>query len=136
MTPGCAFCGIVAGEIEAEIVLDDARFAAFLDARPVFKGHVLLVPKEHVDTLTDLPADLRDGFLEAAQRLAAAVQEPWAPRAPSSRSTTPSASRSRTCTSTSCPARGVTDCAASSGRARGTPISTSEASTPPGCGPL
>ena len=46
---------------------------AFLDRRPVFKGHVLLVPREHVVTLPDLPAGLRDGFLGAAQRLATAV---------------------------------------------------------------
>jgi histidine triad (HIT) family protein len=46
---------------------------AFLDVRPVFKGHTLLVPREHVDTLLDLPARLRDPFLDAAQRLAAVM---------------------------------------------------------------
>jgi histidine triad (HIT) family protein len=46
---------------------------AFLDARPVFKGHTLLVPRQHVATLPDLPAPLRDGFLAALQRLAAAM---------------------------------------------------------------
>ncbi len=69
----CVFCAIIAGEIQAEIVLDEPEFVAFLDARPVFKGHTLLVPREHVVTLPDLPARLRDGFLEAAQRLATAV---------------------------------------------------------------
>lgn len=69
----CVFCAIVAGEAEADRVLEDDRFVAFLDRRPVFKGHVLLVPREHVVTLPDLPAGLRDGFLEAAQRLATAV---------------------------------------------------------------
>ena len=73
MTGGCVFCGIVAGEVEADLVLDEPQFVAFLDARPVFKGHVLLVPRTHVDTLPDLPAELRDGFLEAGQRLATAV---------------------------------------------------------------
>jgi len=67
------FCGIVAGELEADVVLDETDFVAFLDRRPVFKGHVLLVPRAHVVTLPDLPAELRDGFLEAAQRLATAV---------------------------------------------------------------
>jgi histidine triad (HIT) family protein len=71
--PGCAFCAIVAGESTADVVLDEPDFVAFLDRRPVFKGHVLLVPRRHVVTLPDLPADLRDGFLEAAQRLATAV---------------------------------------------------------------
>ena len=70
---GCVFCSIVAGDIDADLVLDETDFAAFLDARPVFKGHVLLVPREHVVTLPDLPAGLRDGFLGAAQRLATAV---------------------------------------------------------------
>jgi histidine triad (HIT) family protein len=72
---GCVFCSIIAGETTSELVLDEPDFAAFLDARPVFKGHVLLVPREHVDTLPDLPARLRDGFLEAAQRLATGMVE-------------------------------------------------------------
>jgi histidine triad (HIT) family protein len=69
----CTFCAIVAGDIAADLVLEDTDFVAFLDQRPVFKGHVLLVPRRHVVTLPDLPPDLRDGFLAAAQRLAAAV---------------------------------------------------------------
>src|SRR3954464_12810508 len=73
--PDCVFCSIAAGEVDAELVLESDDFVAFLDARPVFKGHVLLVPREHVVTLPDLPAGLRDGFLAAAQRLAGAVVE-------------------------------------------------------------
>jgi histidine triad (HIT) family protein len=69
----CVFCSIIAGEVAAEIILDEPEFVAFLGARPVFKGHALLVPREHVVTLPDLPARLRDGFLEAAQRLSGAV---------------------------------------------------------------
>ncbi len=69
----CTFCAIVGGDLEADLVLDEVDFVAFLDRRPLFKGHVLLVPRVHVDTLPDLPAGLRDGFLEAAQRLAAAM---------------------------------------------------------------
>lgn len=72
---GCVFCSIVAGDTDADLVLDEPDFVAFLDARPVFKGHVLLVPREHVVTLPDLPAALRDGFLEVAQRLSSAVVE-------------------------------------------------------------
>jgi histidine triad (HIT) family protein len=70
----CSFCGIVAGERPAAIVLDEEHLVGFLDIRPVFKGHVLLVPRRHVETLSDLPAELRDPFLEAAQRLSAALQ--------------------------------------------------------------
>src|SRR3954467_13949134 len=73
--PGCVFCTIVAGEAPAEVVLRGDDFVAFLDIRPVFKGHVLLVPREHVVTLPELPAGLRDGFLERTQRLATAVVE-------------------------------------------------------------
>lgn len=73
MVAGCVFCSIVAGEVPTDLVLDEADVVAFLDVRPVFKGHVLLVPREHVVTLPDLPAALRDPFLEAAQRLARAV---------------------------------------------------------------
>jgi histidine triad (HIT) family protein len=69
----CVFCAIAAGETKAEVVLENDDFVAFLDLRPVFKGHVLLVPRRHVVTLPDLPAELRDGFLAAAQRLATAV---------------------------------------------------------------
>ena len=71
----CLFCDIAAGDVPAQTVLADDGFVAFLDARPVFKGHCLLVPRAHVVTLPDLPADLRDGFLERAQRLATAMVE-------------------------------------------------------------
>ena len=73
MASGCVFCSIISREIQAEVVLDEPDFLAFLDARPVFKGHTLLVPREHVVTLLDLPEGLRDGFLAAAQVLAGAV---------------------------------------------------------------
>jgi histidine triad (HIT) family protein len=72
---GCVFCEIVAGDTPADFVLDRPDFMAFLDRRPVFKGHALLVPRVHVVTLPDLPAGLRDGFLAAAQELAAAMVE-------------------------------------------------------------
>jgi len=71
----CLFCSIVSGETPAEVVLETPEFAAFLDHRPVFKGHVLLVPRQHVATLPDLPSALRDGFLEQAQRLARVMVE-------------------------------------------------------------
>jgi histidine triad (HIT) family protein len=69
----CLFCGIAAGDVEADLVLETEHVVGFLDLRPVFKGHVLLVPREHVVTLPDLPAALRDPFLEGGQRLAAAM---------------------------------------------------------------
>src|ERR1700751_4320291 len=51
----CLFCAIVAGTVPAHIVLADDLTVAFLDARPVFKGHVLVVPRRHYVTLADLP---------------------------------------------------------------------------------
>ena len=69
----CLFCDIAAGDVAADIVLADDDFVAFLDIRPVFKGHTLLVPREHVVTLPDLPAVRRDGFLARAQDLATAM---------------------------------------------------------------
>ncbi|WP_240938069.1 HIT family protein [Nocardioides sp. JQ2195] len=69
----CAFCSIVAGETPAEVVLETPQLLAFLDRRPVFKGHVLLVPRRHVVTLPDLPPELREPFLAAGQQLASAM---------------------------------------------------------------
>jgi histidine triad (HIT) family protein len=71
----CLFCRIVAGEVAAELVLETEEMVGFLDHRPVFKGHVLLVPRLHVVTLPDLPARLRDPFLAAGQTLATAMVE-------------------------------------------------------------
>jgi histidine triad (HIT) family protein len=71
----CLFCQIAAGETEASIAWSDDDFVAFLDIRPLFKGHTLLVPRAHVVTLPDLPAALRDPFLAAAQALSVAMVE-------------------------------------------------------------
>jgi histidine triad (HIT) family protein len=73
--PGCLFCAIVAGEAPAAIALEEEHLVGFLDIRPLFKGHVLLVPRTHVVTLVDLPAELRDPFLEAGQRLCRAMTD-------------------------------------------------------------
>jgi len=72
--PDCVFCRIVAGEVPAHVVAGDEDTLAFLDARPVFPGHVLLVPRAHYETLTDLPPALVAPLFAAAQRLAGAVQ--------------------------------------------------------------
>jgi len=71
----CTFCAIVGGGIPAHVVLETEELVAFLDARPVFKGHTLLVPREHVVTLPDLPTALLEPYLAATQRLAAAMVE-------------------------------------------------------------
>jgi histidine triad (HIT) family protein len=71
----CLFCKIVAREVEAKIVFEDEISMAFLDVRPLFPGHVLLIPKGHYPTLLDLPADLVGPFFINAQKLARKVQD-------------------------------------------------------------
>lgn len=68
------FCGIVAGEVPAFRVVDEADGVAFLDTRPVFKGHVLVVPRGHVETLPDLPAEEVGPFFARVQAVARAVE--------------------------------------------------------------
>ncbi len=75
MSDACLFCSIVAGGTAADVVLETEDFVAFLDIRPLFPGHTLLVPRRHVVTLPDLPTELRDGFVEQQQRLATAMVE-------------------------------------------------------------
>jgi histidine triad (HIT) family protein len=71
----CPFCAVVDGSQPTALVVDDAVVVAFLDHRPVFKGHVLVVPKAHVETLTDLPVEAVGPFFERVQRIALAVQD-------------------------------------------------------------
>ena len=77
MTPptrGCTFCAIVAGEKPATVVWGDDHTLAFLDARPLFKGHVLVVPRDHVETLPDLPDGLLSPLFASVRRVARAVE--------------------------------------------------------------
>ncbi|ANS78254.1 Histidine triad (HIT) nucleotide-binding protein [Serinicoccus hydrothermalis] len=71
----CLFCRIVAGEEPADLVLEREDVVGFLDVRPVFKGHVLLVPREHVDTLTELPDTLVEPFFGTVREVAAVVRD-------------------------------------------------------------
>lgn len=71
----CAFCSIVAGRLSAQIVLDDEVAVAFLDVRPLFHGHTLVVPRVHHETLPDLPVDQIGPFFERVQALSVAVRD-------------------------------------------------------------
>lgn len=71
----CIFCDIVASEIDAEVVFEDEDTVAFLDIRPLFPGHVLLVPREHHVTIEDLPDEQVERFFLNGRRLAGAVRE-------------------------------------------------------------
>ncbi|AUX46666.1 HIT family hydrolase [Sorangium cellulosum] len=70
----CVFCNIVRGEAPAHVVLDEPDALAFLDVHPLFPGHCLLVPRTHVEVLTDLPTELVGPLFTTAQRLARAVE--------------------------------------------------------------
>lgn len=75
MSEGCAFCAIVAGEHEAHVVFEDELSLAFLDNRPLFSGHSLLVPREHHETLADLPDRLVGPVFSNARLLSVAIRD-------------------------------------------------------------
>jgi histidine triad (HIT) family protein len=70
----CLFCGIVNGEVNASVVFEDEISLAFLDHRPLFPGHCLLIPKNHYETLSDLPENLVGPFFKNVQLLTRAVE--------------------------------------------------------------
>jgi histidine triad (HIT) family protein len=69
----CGFCGISTGSLPAHVVLSDDVAVAFLDTRPVFKGHVLVAPRAHAETLADLPSDAVGPFFLRVQRISAVL---------------------------------------------------------------
>ena len=71
----CAFCEIVAGRGAADVIHADEQTVAFLDRRPLFKGHVLVVPREHVPTLPDLPAAQLGALFAVVRRIATVMPD-------------------------------------------------------------
>ena len=69
----CVFCQIAAGQLPAHVVLADDLVVAFLDARPLFKGHVLVITREHYPTLADLPAELTGPLFSRVRQVSAAL---------------------------------------------------------------
>ena len=72
--PQCTFCRIAGGMTPAALVYEDEHTCAFLDQRPLFPGHCLLIPKDHYETLADLPPRLVEPLFSVARRLAAGVE--------------------------------------------------------------
>jgi histidine triad (HIT) family protein len=73
--PDCAFCRVVAGDDPGAVVFEDEISIAFLDHRPLFPGHTLLVPREHRETIWDLPFDLIEPLFANVQMLSLAVRD-------------------------------------------------------------
>jgi histidine triad (HIT) family protein len=71
----CLFCSIIAGDTPATIVVDDDEVVAFLDIRPLFPGHTLVVPREHHVTLADLPTERLGPYFERVATMQRVVQE-------------------------------------------------------------
>jgi histidine triad (HIT) family protein len=71
----CAFCQIIAGDTKAHIVFEDSDTLAFLDNRPLFPGHSLLIPREHLATIWDLPDELLTTLFLNARLLSHAVRD-------------------------------------------------------------
>ena len=73
-SPTCTFCRIAAGEVPAPMIFENADCLAFLDHRPLFPGHCLVIPRAHYETLAELPAPLAAALFEHARRLSAVVE--------------------------------------------------------------
>jgi histidine triad (HIT) family protein len=71
---GCVFCKIAGGNERSHVVFEDDTSIAFLDARPLFPGHTLLIPKEHIGTLADLPDESVGRFFANVKLLSVAVE--------------------------------------------------------------
>jgi histidine triad (HIT) family protein len=72
---GCLFCGIVAGEVPAHLVIADGPVRAFLDHRPIFPGHVLVVPEDHVDHLNVAPDEVMDPLWQTVRAVSRVLME-------------------------------------------------------------
>lgn len=72
--PACLFCRVVAGEAPAHLVARDDHTVAFLDIRPLFVGHTLVVPVDHHETLADLPPEMLEPLFGVARRLSAVME--------------------------------------------------------------
>jgi histidine triad (HIT) family protein len=73
--PNCIFCQIVAGSVAAPVVFEDETSLGFFDNRPLFPGHVLLIPKDHYQTLAYLPPALIQPLFANSQLLARAIEQ-------------------------------------------------------------
>ncbi|HUW43668.1 MAG TPA: HIT domain-containing protein [Bacillota bacterium] len=73
----CIFCKIVKGEIPSEKVWEDSEFISFLDAKPRIKGHTLIIPKKHFNTLMDLEDDISKKYIGAIKKTGKILMEKY-----------------------------------------------------------
>ncbi|MFD1513296.1 HIT family protein [Halomarina rubra] len=74
MSEDCIFCSIVAGDIPSRTVHEDEHTFAFLDVNPLARGHALVIPKQHYETVADMPAEVREAVFTAAGELTPAIE--------------------------------------------------------------
>jgi histidine triad (HIT) family protein len=70
----CIFCEIAGGVLPAQVVFEDCHSIGFLDTRPLFPGHVLLIPRDHIETMADLPAELTGPLFSNARKIARVME--------------------------------------------------------------
>jgi len=70
----CVICKLVSGELEVSVIHEDDLCVAFMDIQPVNPGHVLVVPRQHYESLLDVPPDLARHLFDVALRLAPIVR--------------------------------------------------------------
>lgn len=75
MAEGCLFCAIVAGEVPADLVIPTGPVRAFLDHRPIFPGHVLVVPETHVEHLNVAPDDVMEVLWPAVRAVSRVLMD-------------------------------------------------------------
>lgn len=74
MVDDCIFCDIVTGDLPSRIVYEDDQILAFLDVNPVSRGHTVVIPKTHHETLADMPSELNDSFGKIQARLVPIIE--------------------------------------------------------------
>ena len=70
----CTFCDIARGLLPAQVVFEDSHSIGFLDTRPLFPGHVLLIPRDHIETMADLPDALIGPLFSNARSIAGVME--------------------------------------------------------------
>jgi histidine triad (HIT) family protein len=73
--PSCAFCDLIHGAGEVSMCFEDTEVVAFMDIQPVNPGHVLVVPREHFESLEDIPHSLASHLFQVAMQLAPVVKQ-------------------------------------------------------------